>query len=175
MKKLLLHTCCAPCTTYTFDWLKENEFEVTGFFYNPNIHPAEEYEKRRKCFEDYSLRVNLPAVFIDNDLKTRAGDCWNCYGTRLYAAARFAKNNGFESFTTTLLISPYQKHDMIRAAGEMAAEEAGIEFFYHDFREGFSRSRQLSFRHGLYRQKYCACEASLSSRRKKHEQIAGVA
>jgi epoxyqueuosine reductase len=175
MKKLLLHTCCAPCTTYTFDWLKENEFDVTGYFYNPNIHPAEEYERRKKCMEGYAAKVNLPMVFVENDFQTRAGDCWNCYGARLYAAARFAKNHGYDCFSSTLLISPWQKHDMIREAGERAAAETGVEFVYHDFREGFSRSRELSFRHGLYRQKYCACEVSLVSRRRKHEQVARTA
>lgn len=175
MRKLLLHSCCAPCTTYPFEWLKENSFEPTGFFYNPNIFPDEEYGRRKKCLEDYAAIVSLPLVYIENGVRPVAGDCLNCYEARLRAAARYAVKNGFDCFSTTLLISPYQKHDMIRAVGDRIAKEEGTEFLYHDFREGYNRSRELSRKYNLYRQKYCACEVSFNARRVIHEQVAGIA
>ncbi len=172
MKKLLLHACCAPCTTSVYRLLKEQELSITGYFYNPNIYPTAEYEMRKKCMEFYSAISGLPVIYIENDLAIKAGNCVECYETRLRAAARYGKKNGFDCFTTTLLISPFQKHDVIKETGEKISGEEGIGFFYHDFREGYYQSREISAKLNLYRQKYCGCSESQKARERKHEQAA---
>jgi len=172
MSKILLHTCCAPCTTYINEWLKGSGFETAGFFYNQNIYPAEEYEKRKRCMEYYSAISSLDVTYVEEDSPPLPGNCEQCYETRLRKTAQFARHNGFELFTTTLLISPYQKHDIIRAIGSRIAEEEGVGFLYHDFREGYYKSRELSARYNLYRQKYCGCSASHKEREIKNEQVA---
>ena len=172
MSKILLHTCCAPCTTYINEWLKGSGFLTAGFFYNQNIYPAAEYELRKRCMEYYSAISNLDVTYVEEDSPPLAGNCEHCYETRLRKTAQFAKHNGFELFTTTLLISPYQKHDMIKELGTRISEELGIGFLYHDFREGYYKSRELSTRYILYRQKYCGCSASHKERELKNEQVA---
>ena len=172
MKKILLHTCCAPCTTKVNLDLVENGFDVTGFFYNPNIYPLEEYEMRRKCMEYYSAISNLPMYYIENDLEHEAGNCVFCYEMRLYKAAQFAKSNGFDSFSTTLLISPFQKHDVIKKIGLKTQEMLSIPFHYKDFRPHYYEGRALAQRYNLYRQKYCGCDVSLAQKEEKDEQVA---
>ena len=161
MTRLLLHTCCAPCTTYVHRWFKESEFEVEGFFYNPNIQPTEEYQKRRRCMEYYSALSGLIVTYIENDREHEPGNCYLCYENRFRHAAQFAKANRFDLFTTTLLVSPYQKHDLIREIGRKIEREEGIGFLYHDLREGYYKGVELAKRYNLYRQKYCGCLASL--------------
>ncbi|KAF0134666.1 MAG: hypothetical protein FD145_497 [Candidatus Saganbacteria bacterium] len=172
MNSILLHACCAPCATYVIEWLQDNGYNITGFFYNPNIFPVEEYQKRKKCMGEYLKLVKMPAVFVENDVQTAAGNCLACYEKRLWTTANYGKNNGFSFFSTTLLISPFQKHDLIKEIGLRIGEELGIEFFYYDFREGYKRSRDLSLKNNLYRQKYCGCLESKIKREEKDEQIA---
>ncbi|MEA3492840.1 MAG: epoxyqueuosine reductase QueH [Candidatus Margulisiibacteriota bacterium] len=157
MSKVLLHTCCGPCTAYTNKWLVENNFKVTGYFYNPNIFPAEEYERRKLAMGQYAAAVGFEAVYEANDLRTEPGSCKNCYQVRLEKTARFAKESGSDYFSTTLLISPYQKHELLKQMGEEIGKKAGIEFFYHDFRTGFREGQQMAREMKLYRQKYCGC------------------
>jgi len=172
MTKILLHACCAPCATYVQEWLKQNDFAATGFFYNPNIYPWAEYEKRKKYMEYYSGIVDLPMTYIDNFLVPEAGRCDLCYENRLRRTAQYGKSKGFDSFSSTLLISPYQKHDLLKEIGEKVAGEEGIDFFYHDFREGYFKSRELAKRYNLYRQKYCGCSTSQKAREALYEQTA---
>lgn len=172
MSKILLHTCCAPCTTYVNEWLKANGFAAHGFFYNPNIYPAMEYEMRKKGMEHYSAIANLSVDFVEDDQVHIAGNCSGCYEMRLRKTAEYAKHSGFELISTTLLISPYQKHDIIKEMGIRIAGDLGIGFLYHDFREGYYKSRELAMRYNLYRQKYCGCSTSLREREKKNEQVA---
>ncbi len=167
-KKILLHSCCAPCTTYVNKWLVENNFEVKALFYNPNIRPQQEYERRLLTMEYYATAVGLKViyphtrllgvgVYEKNDVETEPEKCENCYRVRLGRTAKFAKDLGYDCFSTTLLISPYQKQDLLKQVGERVGLEFGIEFFYRDFRAGYRESRQMAKEMKLYRQKYCGC------------------
>jgi len=178
MKKVLLHTCCGPCTTYVNKWLKENGFEIKGLFYNPNIRPQEEYERRFITMEYYATSVGLKViyphtkdfgvgVYEPNDLETTLGDCENCYRVRLAKTAAFAKKLGYDSFSTTLLISPYQKHEVLKRVGEEVGKESGVEFLYRDFRDGYRASRQMLKEMKLYMQKYCGCGVDLIAQKEK--------
>ncbi len=176
--KLLLHICCAPCSIYPLDRLRAAGREVTGYFFNPNIHPYREWKKRLTTLIEYADTIHLPLQVRDDDqLKTflrevafRESDrCRYCYRMRLTAAAEEARAGGFDGFSTTLLYSIYQKHDLIRQIGEAAGEEAGVPFLYEDFRpgwkEGADRSREL----GMYRQPYCGCIYSEMDRYRKKD------
>lgn len=167
MSKILLHTCCGPCTTYVNQWLASHDFEVRGFFYNPNIRPKEEYERRLLTMEHYATAVGLKVIYEPNDLQTELGDCANCYSLRLKKTAQFAKDNGWDCFSTTLLVSPYQDHELLKKVGEQISLEVGVEFFYHDFREGFREGQRMAREMKLYRQKYCGCGADLIARKEK--------
>ncbi|MFC1675006.1 epoxyqueuosine reductase QueH [Candidatus Omnitrophota bacterium] len=165
--KVMLHTCCAPCLIYPFERLKQEGFEVTGFFYNPNIHPPEEHEKRRKAVEglgrDLGVEVDFPqytpqdflqAVDSKKDSPQRCSICWSL---RLKATAKAAKEKGFEYISTTLLVSPYQDQEKLKDIGKQAAEEQGVEFYYEDFRPGFRNAHRQAKEKGIYCQKYCGC------------------
>ncbi len=164
--KLLLHSCCAPCTTYSLRRLRDDGYEVKGLFYNPNIHPYTEYRKRLEAFVDYCARVGHDALIVDEyglrdflsavrqDFDER---CAVCYEMRLRRAARQAIETGCDAFTTSLTISPYQNHDLIKAVGSSVAEQEGVEFRYFDFRPGYRESVSISREMGLYRQGYCGC------------------
>jgi predicted adenine nucleotide alpha hydrolase (AANH) superfamily ATPase len=157
MKKILLHTCCGPCTTHVNEWLKENGFEVKGYFYNPNIRPQLEYEKRLLVMEFYATAVGLKVIYDRSQIITEPGDCINCYKTRLEKTAQMARELNFEYFSTTLLISPYQKHQLLKETGEGVGEKYRIKFYYQDFRAGYRQSRQMAREMKLYMQKYCGC------------------
>ena len=157
LSKILLHTCCGPCTTFPNKWLRENNFEVTGYFYNPNIFPTEEYNRRLITMKQYAAAVGLKVIYEPISARTEPGNCENCYRVRLGKSAYYAKENGFDGYSTTLLISPYQRHDLLKRIGEEIGKQVGIDFFYHDFRVGFRESRELSKAMKLYRQKYCGC------------------
>ncbi len=163
--KVLIHTCCGPCSIYPVEVLQK-EVEVAGFFFNPNIHPFTEWRARRETMARYAADIGLEMIFDDGYLLeefirgaiSQEGDrCAFCYRMRLHRAAAAARENNFDAFSTTLLVSPHQKHGLVREAGEAAARETGIEFLYRDFRPGYreavARSREL----GMYRQKYCGC------------------
>ncbi|AFQ42556.1 epoxyqueuosine reductase QueH [Desulfosporosinus meridiei] len=176
--KILLHTCCAPCSLKCVDQLRAEGIEPVGYWNNPNIHPFTEYRSRRDALLQYAKAVDLQLVMKDEyglrefikgirpDFDYR---CAFCYDIRLNATAKYAAENGFDSFTTSLLISPYQNHELISQAAEKAAQTYGIEFLYRDFRpffrEGQQRARELS----LYMQKYCGCVFSEEERYQKRK------
>ncbi len=161
---ILVHICCAPCFTYPHKRLLEEGHEITGLFYNPNIHPYTEYKNRLASLEKYAEMKSTKVIYKNYDMENYlrgavAADerCGFCYTCRLAEAARTAHQFGFDAFTTTLLISPYQKHEMLAKVGKKIADEYGIEFYYEDFREGYRESRELARAFGLYMQKYCGC------------------
>ena len=172
-----MHTCCAPCSVYCIDSLRSDGLEPTLFWYNPNIHPYIEYKTRRDCLKDYAASVGTELIIeedyglddfcrnVSNDITNR---CVNyCYSKRLGETVRFAAENGFDAFTTTLLVSPYQKHDEIKKVCERLAAESGLEFIYRDFRTGFREGQTKARELGLYMQKYCGCIFSEEDRYKK--------
>lgn len=145
--KLLLHTCCAPCSVYCISSLREEKIEPVLYWYNPNIHPYTEYRARRDTLKEYAKMINVNTIFeeeyglrefcknVIGNLESRCQDY--CYRVRLEQTAKYAKENGYDAICTTLLISPYQKHDILKMQGEEIAEKYGIEFLYRDFRPGF--------------------------------------
>lgn len=176
-KKVLMHTCCAPCSVYCIDSLRSEGIEPTVFWYNPNIHPYIEYKTRRDCLKDYCKKVGAESVFIEDygldefcknvvsDIKNR---CVNyCYPKRIGETAKYAKEHGFDAFTTTLLVSPYQKHEELKKVCERAADYYGVEFLYRDFRVGFREGQNKAREMGLYMQKYCGCVFSEEERYEK--------
>ena len=173
MERLLLHTCCAPCSVHCVELLRSEGIEPVSFWYNPNIHPYQEYRARRDTLkeyassigmellihEDYGLRSFVQAVAADIDHR-----CKYCYTTRMQETARFAAEHGFTHFSTTLLVSPYQDHDGICAAAEEFAKQYGVSFLYRDFRPGFRDGQTKAKDAGLYMQKYCGCVFSEEDR-----------
>ena len=173
--KLLMHTCCAPCSVYCVDTLRKENIEPTLFWYNPNIHPYTEYKARRDCLKDYSEKVNIEAIFEDeygldefckNVSNNIEGRCVNyCYPIRLRKTFEYAKEKGYDTVTTTLLYSIYQKHDYIKSLCEKYSKEFGIDFLYRDFRYGFWEGHDKAKNElELYMQKYCGCIFSEESR-----------
>ncbi len=176
--KLLMHTCCAPCSVYCIDTLRKENIEPTLYWYNPNIHPYTEYKARRDSLKEYSEKININAIFeeeygldefcknVVNDLNAR---CTNyCYPVRLRKTFEYAKENGYDTVTTTLLYSIYQKHEYIKSLCEKYAEEYGIDFLYRDFRVGFWEGHDKAKNElGLYMQKYCGCIFSEEERYQK--------
>ena len=164
--KILFHICCAPCALYPYYRMREEGVEPVGYFYNPNIHPYAEYKKRLDTVKDFALRAGLEVRYrdsydLDKFLMRVVGKgalrCEQCYRMRLDAAGAAAREFGLTAYTTSLLYSKYQKHDLIRGiAAEMAAEH-GIEFYYEDFRRGWREGIVESKAMGLYRQQYCGC------------------
>ncbi|MDE6626925.1 MAG: epoxyqueuosine reductase QueH [Lachnospiraceae bacterium] len=185
---LLLHSCCAPCSSYVLEYLS-NYLSITIFYYNPNISALEEYQKRveeqKRLIKE--LPVRNPVSFIegrhDNDefltaikglehLGERSARCYACYRLRLEETAKVAKEQGFDYFTTTLSISPYKNAQWINELGEMLQQEYGVDYLYADFKKknGYKRSIELSEQYHLYRQDYCGCVYSRieeEERRKK--------
>lgn len=171
MAKLLFHICCAPCAIYPLQEVLTKEFDyIEGFYYNPNIYPLEEYLARRRSMEKFSrdainrvstgLKVIYPEYVPDEFKRT---DCKACYSLRLSKTAQYAREHGFKAFTTTLLISPYQDQEAIRAIGNKLAKEYNLEFYDADFKKGFHASQAAAREKKLYRQKYCGCKHSLDS------------
>ena len=172
--KLLMHTCCAPCSVYCIDTLRKEGIEPTLLWYNPNIHPYTEYVLRRDCLKEYSKKIGVNAIFEDeyglepfckeviNDVKTRC--IKYCYPIRLRHTFEYAKEHGYDTVTTTLLYSIYQKHDYIKHLMEKYSEEYGIKFLYKDFRVGYWEGHQKAHELGLYMQKYCGCIFSAEDR-----------
>ncbi len=177
--KLLLHACCAPCSVYCVDTLRNMEIEPTMFWYNPNIHPYKEYQARRDCLKEYSKMMNLEAIFDDeygldefckNVVDDLDGRCTKyCYPVRLRKAFEYAKENGFDTVSSTLLYSIYQKHDFIKFEMEKLSKEYGIDFLYIDFRVGFWKGHEKAKALGLYMQKYCGCVFSEEDRYYYHK------
>ena len=166
MTKLLLHVCCAPCAVYPTDFLLARDYDITLFFYNPNIHPFREFQKRKESVEIYAENHDLP-IHIDHRYRLtefmraivfrEKSRCTVCQNIRVKETALFAKNNGFAAFSTSLLYSKYQNHEEIRQQCLDISKTLGIQFLYHDFRLGWKMGVESSITQGLYRQSYCGC------------------
>lgn len=177
--KLLIHSCCAPCSSYVLEYLSQY-FEITVLYYNPNIYPEGEYTKR--IWEQQMLIDKLPAkhkisfiagpydkeLFYEmatglENVKEGGSRCFKCYELRLRETAKIAKDAGFEYFTTTLSISPLKNAQKLNEIGLRLADEYGVKYLLSDFKKknGYKRSTELSKIYGLYRQDYCGCEFSI--------------
>ena len=178
--KILLHICCANCSIYPLERIGEKGEEAVGFFFNPNIHPYQEYQKRLDALKQYSQKVGLEVIyrdeylleeFLENVSHRVKERCQFCYSFRLEATAREAKGRGFDAFSTTLLQSTHQNHALIKETAERIAQDMGIPFYYEDFRQGWRRGLEVSKSLGLYRQQYCGCIYSEKERFFKSNKI----
>ena len=184
---LLLHACCAPCSSYCLEYLAEY-FDITVLFYNPNLYPEEEYDKRAKEEEKLIGRMNEKLSESGREIKLAVSDfdsrefydkikglenckeggerCLKCFELRLEKAAEYAKKNNFDYFTTTLTISPLKNAEALNQTGERAGEKFSVKHLPSDFKKkgGYQRSIVLSKEYGLYRQNYCGCVFSLRER-----------
>ena len=196
MPSLLLHACCGPCSLMPIRQLREEGFSVTVFFFNPNIHPQEEYLLRRDAMRQAAEQLNVPVIWepVSDEDARHAVDpvawvrelgketaegvrCRRCYRDRLEPAARLARARGFDAFSSSLLYSRYQHHETIVEEAERAAALASSHFLYRDFRPFWQEGIELSKAMGLYRQKWCGCilskgEAELQRARRKAEKEA---
>ncbi len=171
--KLLLHTCCAPCSSAVITRLASH-FDITVLYYNPNIEPLEEYETRKEEQKRFIQEINLGIKFKDcdyenekfktiskglEDLKEGGYRCHKCYKLRLQKTAEYAKELNYDYFGTTLTISPYKNSQILNKIGEEIEKELKIKYLYSDFKkkEGYKKSIQLSKEYNLYRQNYCGC------------------
>lgn len=182
--KLLLHSCCAPCSSYVLEYLS-NYFEITVFYYNPNIYPESEYTKR--ILEQQTLIAEMktqhPVSFIAGSydkerfyemakgmehLKEGGERCFRCYELRLRESVKLALEGGFDYFATTLSISPLKNAAKLNEIGMRLAKEYGVSYLPSDFKKknGYKRSIELSKKYGLYRQDYCGCEFSVAVSRR---------
>lgn len=178
--KLLLHSCCAPCLTSVYEQL-ESDWEITSFWFNPNIEPESEHAQRLNTIKHFCQIKNIPLVnfglaynranqqFELNskrlELEPEGGRrCENCIRYRLEETAKYAKSHDFDIFATTLSVSPHKDADMINRIGKMVADEYGINYLTADFKkhDGYKRSIKLSKKYDLYRQSYCGCRYSAS-------------
>jgi len=167
--RALLHVCCGPCAIEPVSALS-GRWDLTAYYYNPNIHPLREYARRMATAKTFlqSEGVRFLSAPYDPDQYSNAigedtarpGRCARCYSLRLSAAACAAQELGVEAFTTTLLVSPYQDREQILEAGREASGRAGVEFLEEDFRPGYRAARQTARERGMYRQKYCGCRYS---------------
>lgn len=175
-QKLLLHACCAPCSSWVLEYLAD-KFEITLYFYNPNIFPEVEYQKRALelqrlvedmfpkghsisiCAEEYDPNSFYNMAKGLEQLPEGGERCFRCYELRMRKAIIYAANNGFDYFTTTLSISPHKNAEKINEIGEKLSEEFGIKHLTSDFKkkDGYKRSIELSKEYQLYRQNYCGC------------------
>jgi epoxyqueuosine reductase len=167
-RRLLLHLCCGPCSTYPIGWLRENGYEPVGLWYNPNVHPFREHDLRRDSALHYSQIVGLDGLWdepyeMPHFLRLVTGHerfrerCRLCYQLRLERTAQLAAHNGFDCFTTTLLVSIHQDQDAIRDIGETLGRQYGVPFLFENFRRGWSERGRLARQHNLYMQQYCGC------------------
>ncbi|QWB96602.1 epoxyqueuosine reductase QueH [Mycoplasmatota bacterium] len=173
--KVLMHMCCAPCAVYPVETLQERDIDVDGLYYNPNIHPIEEFQKREENVEklanDKGLTVYYYPDFEEDLWRALAeGDksrCNMCYTKRIKKLFDVAKEKGYEAVTTSLLVSPYQDHEMIKKIAESYSKKTGIKFLYEDFRVGYREGQKKAKQYGLYCQRYCGCILSLKERIKE--------
>ncbi len=163
---LLLHVCCGPCTIYPLSRLRLKDISVTGYFYNPNIHPYREFKNRidslKKLAKESGFGVDWETEYGLTEYLQRVvfhekDRCQLCYAMRLERAAAKAAETGADAYSTTLLYSRYQNHKAIISIGRSMAEKYGIEFYYEDFREGWQEGIDKSIALDLYRQPYCGC------------------
>jgi len=162
---------------YPLERLREEKFEVTGFFYNPNIHPFSEYNERKKALLDFSKKNAIDIIDLDytpedffhaiNLKENKPERCSICWRLRLTKTAETAKEKGFDYFSTTLLVSPYQDQELLRKIGEEVSRVLKVIFYYEDFRTGFRKARDSAKAQGIYCQKHCGCIYSEIERYKK--------
>lgn len=183
--KLLLHVCCAPCSSHVLEMLAET-YDITVFFYNPNITEREEYQKRiaelRRFVQEAPFAKNADIVEGDYEPERffemakglesepeRGARCYKCYALRMKEAALYAKAHGFDLFTTTLSISPHKNAAWLNEIGEALSRELGVDYLYSDFKKknGYARSIELSREYNLYRQDYCGCVYSKAEAEKR--------
>ena len=171
--KLLLHTCCAPCAIYPVKTLRADGLEVMGFFYRNNIQPYQECLKRQETLQDLAEQIDLRVIFqegydlegfIQNVVYREIDRCNYCYHDRLQSTALLAKRGKFDYFSSTLLYSKFQKHEIIKSMGEAIGKSVGIPFLYEDFRTGWKEGIEASKSMQLYRQQYCGCVYSEKER-----------
>ncbi|MBN2397531.1 MAG: epoxyqueuosine reductase QueH [Deltaproteobacteria bacterium] len=164
--KILLHICCAPCAIYPLGVLRNEGHEVVGLFYNPNIQPYTEYVRRLETLiayaEDTAMRLirfdEYPMEEFLRGVAFREGArCEYCYHMRMEYAARIARKGKFDGFTTTLLYSKFQDHSRLKEMGEAMGKKHHVDFYYHDFREGWKEGIKISKDRKMYRQQYCGC------------------
>lgn len=172
-KSIVLHVCCAPCMIYPLEQLRKQDFEVCGIFYNPNIQPEDELEKRKVNVFTYSNQTDC-AMFFDNGIDSEQffavfkdkldgpQRCHTCWYLRMKKTAEHAKKIKVKYFTTTLLVSPYQDGEKIKEIGQKVADQTGTEFYYENFSVGYQRAVEISKLENMYRQKYCGCNLSLA-------------
>jgi len=171
-ESVLVHTCCAPCAAYCFRKLTDEGFKITGYFYNPNIHPEKEYrirlgelirfsdkENHRLIVESDQAEVWFRAIKGFELEKEGGKRCELCFELRLEKAAKYAKQNGFDAFTTVLTISPHKNSNAINKIGKQTEEKYGIKYLEENFKkqDGFRKSNEISRQYGFYRQNYCGC------------------
>ncbi len=173
MSDCLLHICCAPCSICCIETLRAEGIEPVGYWYNPNIHPYTEYRNRKTTLQEYAASIGL-TLLVNEDYGLRSfvravypeleNRCETCYQLRMNETARRAAEEGFSSFSTTLLISPYQNHELLVRTAQAAADKYGVTFLYRDFRPYFREGQQAAREQQLYRQKYCGCVFSEEER-----------
>lgn len=164
--KILVHVCCAPCFAAPCQDLGDKEMDVTVWWFNPNIHPFTEYQKRLQTLLDFTAEMQLPLILrdeyrLEEFLATVAHDpesrCEYCYRSRLEELVRTAKEHDFDSFSTSLLYSRYQKHDLIVSICQELSGRYGVPFYYDDWRRFWQRGIEISKAAQMYRQQYCGC------------------
>lgn len=165
--KLLLHACCGPCAIYPLASVLEAGHDVTLFYINPNIQPRSEWQRRLENTQIVAANMDVPllidSLYLEDEYMRRENDpnrCLYCYDTRLGKVSARALADGFEAFSTTLLVSPYQNRDAIVARGQMLATDALI-FLGDDWRPGYREGQARAREMGLYRQQYCGCLPSI--------------
>ena len=164
--RLLLHACCAPCAIYPIEMLRNEGVDVMGFFYRHNIHPYTECLKRQETLTAFAESIDFKVIlqdgydlegFLQRAVFRESSRCEICYHDRLKTTSRMAEKGKFDSFSSSLLYSKFQNHEMIRAIGESVGKTVGIPFYYQDFRSGWKYGIEAAKRLGLYRQQYCGC------------------
>lgn len=164
--KILLHTCCGPCSIYPVDELRRQDHEVMGFYYRHNIHPFQECLRREEALRIYAQSIDFKVIWqegyeLEEFLRAvsyrESNRCAYCYHARLLATAKLAKHGKFQAFSSTLLYSKFQRHDLIKSIGEAVGKQEGVPFYYQDFREGWKEGIERSKAVGMYRQQYCGC------------------
>jgi predicted adenine nucleotide alpha hydrolase (AANH) superfamily ATPase len=166
VKKVLIHVCCAHCAAYTVEYWRQQGYTVSALWYNPNIHPYTEHQHRLEAMQTLAQQITLPLITIEGYdiidyfrqvVGHESQRCQYCFRLRLSKTAETAQQMNFDAFTTTLLISPQQKHDLIYEIGNELAGEKGVDFLYADLRKRYSDSRRMTKPLNLYRQQYCGC------------------
>ena len=176
MEKTLMHTYCAPCSVSCIKMLRQEGIEPVAYWYNPNIHPYQEYAARRDTLMGYAPSIGMELIVqeeyglrrfcraVADHIEDR---CQTCYEMRLGQTARYAAEHGYDSFTSTLFVSPYQNHELLRETAERMADLYRVRFLYRDFRPGFRAGQSEARQLGFYMQKYCGCVFSEEERYEK--------